>query len=580
MTVRLLSLPALLNSVQALWHGARPEFLNSVMDVGLVPGGMNQSRNTVHLSPVHPWSEDIRKTMRTRVSVFIAVDPKGLLKENGEEGELDDVFQSSTGSVLVRKLIPPTHFVSVQVTINGVWKEVWNRRALKMTAHKLTVAKEYVRACPPGTKYDLCDVEGSVRPGHIGQVICPACKMAIAKGSLLCFGCYSGFYYRPTSHSLSGHETPTAPSGVEDHGVHSSESEVVHGLEGPSQNGEKDNRKARKRRRGWKKNVFRYYRHAWKWYSDDGYRRREAAAKKTKLASRPMLSVPWTGRDRERHALDIALRPQDLLMMFMANILWVLNVPATVNIPDLRGLLHAFLLLLGGLDAVTVVCMMRQEKEADVIWAELTQEFLTLHNDIGTTKEFGKILSVTGESVDVFARAWRYTIAELDTYRSRAWEIATDQSPAPRNPLEIRADLDYQFQKRRAQDDGTERPTAKARGERYLPEPGSETATSSASGMPLGKGAAGVPNAPRRGAAGSAQGVSNPGQPPQGDRSRAKSRSRMARRKAAITSAFSKRRGQCDSRWRPVSRGRATSPERDVSDAGRSRSPLNREAEV
>jgi len=313
-----------LRSVQSLWHRTRPELLNSVMEVGLVPGGINQSRNTCHVSAVRPWSEDVKKTMRTRVSVFIAIDPKGLLKENGEEDELDVVFQSSTGSVLVKKLISPIHFVSVQVTINGVWKEVWNRKALNMTACKITVKKEYVRACPPGTKYDLCDIEGSIRPGHIGQMICPACKMAIAKGSLLC---------------LSGQETPTAPSGMEDHGVHSGESEVVHGLGGPPQKGGKGQPKGKKEKKGagkgasspagpgngvsnaatasavmgvsntgtakgsesaaeadieelgdkqerpsrchataWKKNVFRYYRHAWPWYNDAGFRRKRGCS--------------------------------------------------------------------------------------------------------------------------------------------------------------------------------------------------------------------------------------------------------------------------------------------------------------
>ena len=83
MTSKMSTLPMLLDSVRALWHGTRTEWLNSVMDVGLVPGGLNQSRNAVHLSPVHPWIGDITRTMRSRVNVFIAIDPRGLLKEEG-----------------------------------------------------------------------------------------------------------------------------------------------------------------------------------------------------------------------------------------------------------------------------------------------------------------------------------------------------------------------------------------------------------------------------------------------------------------------------------------------------------------
>ena len=113
MTSKMSTLPRLLDSIQALWHGTRMEYLNRVMDVGLVPGGLNQGRNTVHLSPVHPWVEDVKKTMRSRVNVFIAIAPRGLPKEEGDEDELDEVYQASTGSILVRKTILPIHFVSV-----------------------------------------------------------------------------------------------------------------------------------------------------------------------------------------------------------------------------------------------------------------------------------------------------------------------------------------------------------------------------------------------------------------------------------------------------------------------------------
>ena len=72
----------------------------------------------------------------------------------------------------------------------------------------------------------------------------------------------------------------------------------------------------------------------------------------------------WSGKDGDRQLLDLLLRPADLLMLFTASIMWVLNVPTYIHIDDLPALQHAFVIFFGGLDAVTALGMLQQKKKS------------------------------------------------------------------------------------------------------------------------------------------------------------------------------------------------------------------------
>ena len=110
------------------YHGTTLRKLDSILANGLLPGGLDSTRNCVMMSPFHYNDPECRGGMRFASEVEIEIDLQRYCSEHNIV-----CTQSISGALNVRERIPAAYFKIITATKTGAW--VWQPEELPEGQH-------------------------------------------------------------------------------------------------------------------------------------------------------------------------------------------------------------------------------------------------------------------------------------------------------------------------------------------------------------------------------------------------------------------------------------------------------------
>jgi hypothetical protein len=93
-----------------LWHGTKMKFLGSILKLGILPGGLDKDRNSVHLSSYHQKDTRCKAGMRFDAEILIKIDTIQALKTGST------FFEGGAGAILCPTRIDPSAIISAELS--------------------------------------------------------------------------------------------------------------------------------------------------------------------------------------------------------------------------------------------------------------------------------------------------------------------------------------------------------------------------------------------------------------------------------------------------------------------------------